>query len=157
MAFARRFIFLGLIALFGSAASCAPGKPGGAAIETLTIETATGARKFQVEIADTDEERRIGLMHRTQMAENAGMLFDFRHDVSEHSMWMKNTLIPLDMAFIAADGRIARIAADTTPMSLVSISSGEPVAAVLEVNAGRFAALGVKEGDYVRHSFFRDQ
>ena len=157
MAVARRFILLALFALFGSAASCAPGIPGNASGETLTIKSATGAHEFLVEIADTDEERRIGLMHRTSMPENAGMLFDFRHDISEHSMWMKNTLIPLDMAFIAADGRIARIAADTTPMSLASITSGEPVAAVLEVNAGRFAALGVKEGDYVRHPIFGDQ
>ncbi len=157
MTIARRLLLFGLVALFGSAASCAPRGEGSPGADTLVIVSATGEHKFKVEVADSDEERQIGLMYRTAMAEDAGMLFDFRHNVAEHSMWMKNTLIPLDMAFIAADGRIATIAAETTPRSLASVSSRVPVAAVLEVNGGRLAALGVKEGDFVRHPFFKPQ
>lgn len=152
----RRLILAGLFAAFSSAASCAPRDVGTvqAKTEKLTIGAAGGEARFDVEIADTDEERRIGLMYRTSLPENGGMLFDFSRENSVQSMWMKNTLIPLDMAFIAKDGRIVRIEAMTTPRSLASISSGEPVAAVLEVNGGRLEALGVKAGDIVRHPLF---
>ena len=151
----RRLVVVGLFAAFASAASCAPRDLGpGTKSEKLTISTEGGAASFTVEIADTDEERRIGLMYRTKLPENGGMLFDFTHENRVQSMWMKNTLIPLDMAFIAKDGRIVRIEAMTTPRSLASISSGEPVAAVLEVAGGRLAASGVKAGDTVRHSLF---
>ena len=152
-----RFFLFGLFAVFASAASCAPGgaAPGaGAATEKLVISTASGDAPFMVEIADTDEERRIGLMYRTKLPENGGMLFDFSDENRVQSMWMKNTLIPLDMAFIAKDGRIVRIEAMTTPRSLASISSGAPVAAVLEVAGGRLAALGVTAGDTVHHPLF---
>jgi hypothetical protein len=146
-------LLITLASLFGSALACAP-KRVAAPTDELVIESASGAHRFDVEIADDDQERALGLMYRTSLPENGGMLFDFTHDVSEHSMWMKNTLIPLDIAFIAADGTIVRIAAMTTPRSLQSISSGAPVAAVLEVNGGRFEALGVKAGDRVRHPLF---
>lgn len=151
----RRLILVGLFAAFSSAASCAP-RDGDAQSKTerLTIAANAGEARFDVELADTDEERRIGLMYRASLPENGGMLFDFGHENSVQSMWMKNTLIPLDMAFIAKDGRIVRIEAMTTPRSLTSISSGEPVAAVLEVNGGRLEALGVKPGDMVRHPLF---
>ncbi|MCB2114485.1 MAG: DUF192 domain-containing protein [Parvularculaceae bacterium] len=149
----RRLVIAGLLSVFASAASCGA-ENAGANANSLTIVSATGEHRFAVEIADDDEERRIGLMHRKSMPENAGMLFDFGPDVAVRSMWMKNTLIPLDMAFIDAKGRIVRIAADATPRSLASISSGAPVLAVLEVNGGRFKALGVREGDYVRHPLF---
>ncbi len=151
----RRLILVSLFAAFSSAASCAP-QGGGtrAKTEKLTIVATGGEARFDVEIADTDEERRIGLMYRTSLPENGGMLFDFRRENTEQSMWMKNTLIPLDMAFIAKDGRIVRIEAMTTPRSLTSISSGEPVVAVLEVNGGRLEALGVKPGDIARHPLF---
>jgi uncharacterized membrane protein (UPF0127 family) len=159
----RRFVLLGLCAAFASSASCAPrdGGPRGAGApgdtQTLTIVSGGSEARFNVELADTDEERRIGLMYRTSMAENAGMLFDFSHENQVQSMWMKNTLIPLDMAFIAKDGRIVRIEKMTTPRSLTSIRSGEQVAAVLEVNGGRFDALGIKPGDTVRHPLFSGQ
>ncbi len=150
----HRILVIWLIAAFASAASCAPKGDRQAGLGEVFISTSTGEHRFQVEIADTDEERTLGLMYRTEMADNAGMIFDFTHDVREHSMWMKNTLIPLDMAFIGGDGRIVRIAAETTPRSLTSIRSGAPVAAVLEVKGGRFEALGVQEGDIVRHPLF---
>ena len=120
----------------------------------LVIETRSGAHEFSVELADDEEELRTGLMYRNSLGPDAGMLFDFGPAPRPVSMWMKNTLIPLDMAFIAESGRIARIVAMTTPQSLTSIPSGEDVVAVLEVRGGRFAELGVKEGDIVRHPWF---
>ena len=115
----RRLFLLGLFAVFASAASCAPhAAKAGAKTEKLTIATTDrGDAHFQVEIADSDEERRIGLMYRTSLPENGGMLFDFSDEDRVQSMWMKNTLIPLDMAFVAKDGRIVRIEAMTTPRS----------------------------------------
>ena len=153
----RRLIVAGLFSLFVSAASCSPSVSSErhAKQDELVILTDAGERRFSVELADDDEERRIGLMYRTSLPENAGMLFDFGPESAVRSMWMKNTLIPLDMAFIASDGRIVRIAENTTPRSLASIGSGEPVLAVLEVNGGRLAALGVKPGDRVRHPLFQ--
>lgn len=150
----RRVLLFWIIAAFASAASCGPKDDPQAGSHEVVIAASTGEHRFKVEIADSDDERALGLMHRTELAADAGMLFDFSHEVREHSMWMKNTLIPLDMAFIASDGRIVRIAAETTPRSLTSISSGAPVAAVLEVKGGRMAALGIREGDIVRHPIF---
>ncbi len=142
------------------AASCAQDLGGvfgaGASEEVAVIETETGNHTFEIEFVDTDEERRLGLMHRTELAANAGMLFDFG-EPQPVSMWMKNTLIPLDMAFIDEQGVIKRIAANTTPLSLESILSGSPVVAVLEVNGGIFEKLGIEEGDTVRHPMFEPQ
>ena len=81
------------------------------------------------------------------------MLFDFKVDQPVY-MWMKNTLIPLDMVFIRADGSIARIAAMTTPLSTETISSGEPVRAVLEIGGGEARRLGLKAGDRIAHPMF---
>lgn len=122
--------------------------------DVLTIVSGDREHRFRIELARTDEERSQGLMFRTELADDAGMLFDFGPDPRPVSMWMKNTLIPLDMAFIAEGGRIARIAAMTTPRSLTSVPSGEDVIAVLEVRGGRLAELGVKEGDLVIHPMF---
>ena len=87
------------------------------------------------------------------MAPDAGMLFDFG-EPQPLAMWMKNTLIPLDLAFIDKDGVIRRITANATPRSLESLPSGSPVIAVLEVNGGVFEKLGIKAGDKVRHKMF---
>ena len=115
----------------------------------LVIETAAGGKhSFQVELALTPEQQAQGLMFRRELAEDAGMLFLYRRS-GFVSMWMKNTLIPLDMVFIAADGRIAYVAERTVPGSLASISAGEPVKAVLELNGGTAARLGIRPGDRV--------
>jgi uncharacterized protein len=115
----------------------------------LTIRTASGARRFKVEIARTADEQAVGLMYRHSLGPNRGMIFPFDAP-RDASFWMENTLIPLDMIFIRADGRIARIAANTTPLSRDSVPSGQPVAAVLEIRGGRSAELGIREGDLVK-------
>jgi len=119
--------------------------------DELTIETAEGARhRFEVELALSREQRAQGLMYRRSLAENAGMLFVYGKE-RPVSMWMKNTLIPLDILFIRRDGRIARIAGRAVPRSLQTISSGRPVAAVLELNGGTAARFGIQPGDRVQH------
>ena len=159
MAYLRRLFSAALFAAALLTSACAQGefRPGtGAASENVVIIEAGGVEhRFTVELADEPEERRVGLMHRTELAADAGMLFDFGDEPQPLSMWMKNTLIPLDMAFIDEEGVIRRIAADTVPRSLESIPSGAPVIAVLEVNGGTYARLGVKEGDRVRHPMFQ--
>jgi uncharacterized membrane protein (UPF0127 family) len=154
----RAFALAAAAAMFATGASCAregaATAPAAAAENLLTIVSGERDHRFRVELAKTDEERAQGLMFRTELADDAGMLFDFGPTPRAVSMWMKNTLIPLDIAFIAEGGRIARIAAMTTPRSLTSIPSGEDVIAVLEVRGGRLGELGVKEGDVVRHPMF---
>ncbi|WP_053000733.1 DUF192 domain-containing protein [Sphingomonas sanxanigenens] len=114
----------------------------------LSIQTAAGEHKFTVEVARTPEEQERGLMFRTSLAGDRGMIFPY-DPPRPASFWMKNTLIPLDMIFIRKDGTIARIADNTTPESLEPVQSGEPVAAVLELAGGRAAELGIAEGDTV--------
>ena len=114
------------------------------------IETRSGAAVFRVEVVDTPEAMSRGLMWRTSLREDHGMLFVY--DPPGHaSFWMKNTLIPLDMVFIAVDGRVHRIAYNARPLSLESIPSGIPVRAVLEIAAGVADKLGVRPGDRVHH------
>src|SRR5438270_7588991 len=102
----------------------------------------------------TPEENARGLMERTHLPHDRGMLFDFKQQ-QPVNMWMKNTYLPLDMVFIRADGTVARIAADAEPLSTRVIPSGEPVLSVLELNAGTAAKLGIRAGDQVEHSLFR--
>lgn len=126
----------------------------GAEFGTLEITSRSGVHVFSVEMAVTDEERARGLMYRKELPEGQGMLFDFKRDQTV-TMWMRNTYVSLDMIFIRADGRIARIAADTEPLSERIISSGGSVRAVLEVIAGTTKKLGIAPGDRVAHAMFR--
>ena len=119
----------------------------------LLIETPAGRHVFTVEVATTPASRRRGLMHRRSMAPDAGMLFDYGR-AAHAAMWMKNTFIPLDMLFIGGDGLILKIAERTMPHSLETMTSDGPVRAVLEVNAGTVARLGIRTGDLVRHVLF---
>lgn len=139
-------ILLGI--LLASGRPVAAGAP-----EELVIETAAGSHAFAVEIARTPAERSQGLMFRERLAPDAGMLFLYAED-QPVSMWMKNTLIPLDMLFIARDGRIVKIAERTVPLSQVVIVSDGDVAAVLELNGGTAARLGLRPGDRVRYAAF---
>ena len=114
---------------------------------TVVIETAGGVtHSFAVEVATTPDQRARGLMERTELAPDAGMIFDFGME-REVMMWMKNTPLPLDMLFIAEDGEIATIAAETEPYSEAVISSGAAVRYVLEINGGRAGELGIEAGD----------
>jgi uncharacterized membrane protein (UPF0127 family) len=122
--------------------------------EPLTIETKAGPLTFDIEIADTLEQKSIGLMFRRSLAENSGMLFPYT-PAQELTMWMRNTLIPLDMLFIRADGLIHRIEAWTEPLSERVIASQGPVTAVLELGGGVAEKLGIKTGDRVSHPHFQ--
>jgi uncharacterized membrane protein (UPF0127 family) len=102
----------------------------------------------------TADEQRKGLMYRRTMPANAGMLFLYDNG-SRVTMWMSNTYIPLDMLFIAADGRITHIVERTVPMSTELIGSNGPVRAVLELNGGTASRLGIEVGDKVRHPAFQ--
>ena len=122
--------------------------PSGLDLLPLEIRSATGTHHFTVEVARTPDQQSQGLMFRSALAADMGMIFPFPNPRMA-SFWMRNTLIPLDMIFIRVDGTIARIAANTVPHSEDSVSSGEPVAAVLEIKGGRAAELGISEGDLV--------
>lgn len=118
-------------------------------VERLDIVTAAGVQHFKVEVADTFATRERGLMYRKRLAADSGMLFDFK-TVQPVSFWMKNTLIPLDMVFIGADGRIVSIARNATPLSETPIASAGPVLDVLELRGGRAAEIEAAPGDRVR-------
>jgi len=122
--------------------------PASVARVPLQIRTASKVRQFSVEVARSEDEQSRGLMFRQSLAPNTGMIFPMAPPRNA-SFWMKNTIIPLDMIFIRADGSIARIAAETVPYSLEPVDSGEPVAAVLEIGGGQAAKLGIAENDHV--------
>ena len=121
--------------------------------DDLAILTSAGQIKFRVELALTPEQKSRGLMFREKLEPYTGMLFDFGQP-QVISMWMMNTLIPLDMVFIAADGRIINIAANTKPRSTDTILSQGPAKGVLEIAGGTARLLGIKPGDVVLYRVF---
>lgn len=114
----------------------------------VVIHTRTGTVSVDVEVARTPDETARGLMYRRELADGRGMLFLFPRE-EEHSFWMKNTFIPLDMVFIASDRRIVGIHADATPLSTNPISVGVPSRWVLEVPGGFASRRGIATGDRV--------
>lgn len=122
--------------------------------EPLLITTANNEYRYQVEIANTPEQQEQGLMFRTTLGDNAGMLFPQGHERMVR-MWMKNTKIPLDMLFIDTTGKIVYIAANTTPDSLDIISSPLPVYAVLELAGGSASKRKIEVGNRVLHKAFK--
>ena len=158
--FNRRGLLASLTAavlLTGCAAEKAATPPGAISpLEDLEVVTRAGVtHRFKVEIADDEPERQNGLMNRPSMARDRGMLFQFPIE-GERSFWMKNTYIPLDIIYIAKDGRIVSIAARTTPFSEAPIPSMGAANGVLEINGGLAEELGIKAGDTVKHPFFRN-
>jgi uncharacterized membrane protein (UPF0127 family) len=141
--------------LFSGAASAQPQQQQAPKFEQddLAIRTAGGEIKFRVELALSPAQQQYGLMFRQKLEPYTGMLFDFGTP-RIISMWMMNTLIPLDMVFIAADGRIVNIAANTKPMSTDTILSAAPARGVLEIAGGTARLLGIKPGDVVLHRVF---
>jgi hypothetical protein len=122
--------------------------------EPLVIVTRDGRRlPFTVEMAVAPEHQMIGLMFRPEVKPDEGMLFDWGAP-RESSMWMRNTISSLDMVFIAADGRIHRIAERTVPLSLATVSSNGPVRATLELRAGITEQQDIRAGDRVLHRIF---
>ena len=115
----------------------------------LTITANGREHRFIVEVASTAEQQAMGLMYRNRLDPDRGMIFPFDAP-KQASFWMRNTLIPLDMIFIRADGSIANIAANTVPYSEEPVLSDGPVAAVLEIPGGRSGELGIKAGDKVK-------
>ncbi len=120
---------------------------------TLVIDTDSGPKRFTIEVATTQQQQEQGLMFRRSLPPDAGMLFDFG-TTQPAAFWMKNTLIPLDMLFIAADGHIADIHERAVPMSEATIYSKVPVRAVLELNGGTVSRLGIHLGDVVHQAIF---
>ncbi len=118
--------------------------------QKLVAKTAQGEFSFEIELADEVSERSRGLMFRTDLPPNRGMLFDFG-ETDTVAMWMQNTPLPLDMVFILEDGTVEKIAERTTPFSPAIVSSGKPVAYVLELRAGVARMIGLKPGDKLAH------
>jgi uncharacterized membrane protein (UPF0127 family) len=141
--------------LFAALLAIAPARARepGPKTEPLAIVTHHGVQHFEVEIADTYEAREQGLMFRKHLAPDRGMLFDFKTP-QPVAFWMKNTFIPLDMLFIAPDGRVVSIARNATPMSETPIPSGGEVLGVLEIRGGRAAEIGAEPGDRVEERIF---
>lgn len=123
--------------------------PAGLDQSRLIVESANGEHAFVVEIARTPEQQAYGLMNRQSMAPDRGMLCPY-DPPRVVAFWMRDTLIPLDLLFVAPGGRIRHIAADAIPYSEDQLFSGGPVESVLELNGGRAAALGIAVGDRVR-------
>ena len=138
---------------FTAVAACAsaqtPMKPAKLPTESLEIRTQHGPVRLKVEIAGDENSREYGLMFRKHMADDHGMIFDFP-DVQPRSFWMKNTLIPLDMLFVGADGRIVSIAKQAKPLDETAVGSYFPARAVIEINGGLAEKLGIQAGDQVQ-------
>lgn len=120
----------------------------GLPVVPLTVTRDKTVHKFKVEVASTGAEQEKGLMFRTAMGADEGMIFPM-NPARPASFWMKNTVIPLDLVFIGPDHRVLNIAANAEPYSLTPIPSAGPVIAVLELIGGRAEQLGIGKGDVV--------
>lgn len=155
----RALLAATLLLGFGGAAHAVPprqepaackGQPELKPLQPLSIATQKGAFKFMVELADSNQEREFGLMCRKGLAADRGMLFQFpRPDYQ--AFWMRNTLIPLDIIYIGADGRVVSIVRNARPLDETPLPSGAPAQFVLELAAGRAAQIGLLPGDKVQH------
>ena len=126
-------------------AACHDGRP------AVTLQPKTGGPvTVYVEVADTPDTQTRGLMYRTHLDPDGGMIFLFDRE-QNHSFWMKNTPLPLDMIFISRDGRVVGVHTKAEPFSLKPIDVGQPSRAVLEVNAGFAAGHGIAVGDPVAY------
>jgi uncharacterized membrane protein (UPF0127 family) len=118
--------------------------------DRVDLRGAWGTASFRIELADTAQKRGRGLMFRTGMEADAGMLFVYPR-AGEVSFWMKNTLIPLDMIFADATGRVRKVHANAIPGDLRPISGGQDILVVLEINGGLSAEIGIEPGTQLRH------
>ena len=114
------------------------------------MRSADTLARFNVEIADTDAERALGLMNREKLVASAGMLFVY-DTPRRASFWMKDTLIPLDMIFADSAGRVTRVHSGAKPLDKTAINGGKDVRFVLEINGGLAKRLGIKAGSVLRN------
>jgi uncharacterized membrane protein (UPF0127 family) len=154
----RRRPLLALLTVIPLAARAQPANPTGPQPELpkekLVIVTRDGARHdFNVEMATAPDQQTVGLMFRPSVPADGGMLFDWGMP-RDSQMWMRNTIAPLDMVFINADGTIRSIAENTVPESLAIIDSRGPVRATLELAAGTTARRNIRVGDNVQQRIF---
>ena len=154
MNFKKRFIIVSLICFYLT--SCViPGSK--QELEELALFDGDIVKAvYQVEVASSSKSRKVGLMYRKDLPENQGMLLDYQRS-AQMGIWMKNTLISLDIIFIDARGIIVKVYEGAEPLSTQTINSEYEVRAVLEVNAGQIFKHGIKPGDKVRHASFNNQ
>ena len=138
-------LFLTALAFHTPAVAQASEMPRG----TVTVKTSSGTHTFTVERAETPEHQSRGLMHRRHMNADHGMLFTWPNERNV-SMWMANTILPLDMVFIKKNGQVHRVHKNTVPFSQTIIEAGAPVLRVLELNAGTAEKINLKPGDTVK-------
>jgi hypothetical protein len=112
------------------------------------------AHQFDLEVARTAIEHEIGLMHRKSLPKDGGMIFLMGQPPRHTAFWMRNTEIPLDMIFVGEDAKIANIHHNAQPHDLTPVPSAAPVIAVIEINGGRSAELGLAPGDRVESDLF---
>ena len=144
--YAATGLIVGLFALMvpgaAVAAACSP--------DVVEIRGPAGQQRFTVDVADDGAERAQGLMFRESMPMSAGMLFVYEAP-QRAAFWMKNTLIPLDMIFADATGRVVRVHSDAIPGDTTPIDGGEGIQYVLEINGGLAARMGIGAGAELRH------
>ena len=116
----------------------------------VEIKSAHAHIRLNVEVADSAEERAIGLMHRENMPHNSGMWFIYETPRTV-AFWMRNTLIPLDMIFVDQHGMVQKIHMNARPLDETPIFGGDNIQFVLEVNAGLSERYGLGAGDFIRH------
>lgn len=134
-------ILCGVLLAGAAQAGCAP--------DTVELRGPAGVQRFSVEIADSEAERSQGLMFREHMAASAGMLFVYEQPKHAY-FWMKNTLLPLDMVFADASGRVTAVHGNAIPQDETPIDGGADVAFVLEINGGLAARMGIAPGAVLR-------
>lgn len=121
--------------------------------EPLVIQSQDHTIEFDVRLATDDSSRAKGFMFRKSLSPKEGILFVFSGN-HQPKMWMKNTLVPLDMLFIDQKGMVVHIHENAEPHSLKTIESPKPVKAVLEIAGGQVQALGIRIGDRINHVVF---
>lgn len=147
----RLYMALALVVLGGVAVQAE-----GCREDAVYLRGDWGTVRFTVELADTAGSRARGLMYRESMASSAGMLFIYPRP-SFVSFWMKNTRIPLDMIFLDARGVVKRVHHRAVPGDLTQIPGGPNILTVLEINGGQASAIGISEGDEMRHPVYGDR
>jgi uncharacterized membrane protein (UPF0127 family) len=147
------FITIILIGVFGTSSTCHAASLPPAEKFILHINNNELARVYYFEIASSKEQKEIGLMFRTELPKNYGMIFDF-NKMTYPTMWMKNTFIPLDMLFLDNKGKIIHIITNTTPKSLKILKPTKSAQYVVEINAGEVTKHKINLNDYFEHETF---